>query len=253
VKNVASDLREREEAIICELWGKIPVKMLAEILGLHRSTVTKRVKSLGLSISEPKQPKHIQLVPQLKELLDGLLLGGNALSLKRKSAFFVATSKEPEYISWIAKQLKECGIELEGRGIYQKHCSYVLITRSYYEFRSLYERWYSQGKKEVPPDLKLTPKILLLWFIRGGHIEVAQKKPQRAIRFWVGRYSPCSREHLIKELQEIGFKPALYVGRRISMIRIGPRDFSYFFDYIGPCPQDLEKTFGHKWALALSR
>jgi len=249
MENHRTDLQEIREKAIREFWGKVAVTTLADILNLHRTTVTKKARALGLPIREPKLPKHIKLTPKSQELLDGLLLGGNALCLNRESAFFVATSEERDYILWIAQQLEQCGIKKEGRGIYQKRGSYVLVTRSYYELRSMYERWYPQGTKEVPKDLKLTPQVLLLWFIRGGHIEITNRKPRRAIRFWVWRYSPQSRQHLIKKLQEIGLRPSLYVGERMAMIRVGPGDLYTFFNYIGPCPPELQETFGHKWTL----
>ena len=37
------------------------------------------------------------------------------------------------------------------------------------------------------------------------------------------------------------------------MIRIGAGDIESFFDYIGPCPPELDEVFGHKWILTLPR
>ncbi len=39
------------------------------------------------------------------------------------------------------------------------------------QFYSVYRRWYYEGKKRVPRDLKLTPDVLLHWIVGdGGHV-----------------------------------------------------------------------------------
>jgi len=46
--------------------------------------------------------------------------------------------------------------------------AYRLCTKSYQELKDLRERWYPNGVKKVPDDIKLTPSTLFNWFVGDG-------------------------------------------------------------------------------------
>ncbi|MCD6270857.1 hypothetical protein J7J24_00675 [bacterium] len=245
VKRIVSEERNRQ---IKALWEECSVGEIGAHLGLSKSSIYKRARNLNLPHHRQMFPK-VRISQEMKEVVDGLLLGGAALMPEGKQAYFVARSQQKIYLEWVLKMLREVGISPDKKGVERWRRFWQAKTKFHYELMLFYKRWYPHGRKDVPLDLKLTPRVALLWFIRGGHLEINDGKPQRALRFWIGRYSVNGRNQILKELQAIGLKPAFYVSDRIAMIRIGPGDLDTFFNYIGPCPPELQEIFGHKWML----
>jgi len=233
------------------------MREIAKIDGVSPMAVSRRAKKYGI---EPKyifRAKHCVLSPGLRELLDGLLLGGGSLVShhpKKKTYFFTQASTKLPYIKWIAEQLNKSGIEPQGKIVpmtenrfHQRSQYWRYTSWAYYELTEIWFRWYRKGKKEVPPDLKLTPTIALLWYLRGGYLGKGNK-----IRFAVTRYSSQSFQRLRQELRRIGCQSRLYLHSK-KVIELPSVDSKRFLDYIGPCPKKLQKVLGYKWRIDKKR
>ena len=111
------------------------------------------------------------------EIIYGNLLGdGSIRSDKSKYFTFQVVGKDKSFLEWIKKLFNDSKIKcwisrnkfnLFLLGFYINSCPFS-------NFISLRENWYKQenGKtqKIVPKDLKLTPKILLFWFLGDGSL-----------------------------------------------------------------------------------
>ena len=54
--------------------------------------------------------------------------------------------------------------------------SVFLKSRTCPIMTDFYKKWYPEGKKIVPKDLKLSPMILLTWFLDDGHLNITYSK-----------------------------------------------------------------------------
>jgi len=107
------------------------------------------------------------------ELIEGLLLGDayidpkGLLHLEQSDArlgwvthvreLLLATGAESKIIPILPRKRIIDGREVRSRP------GHVLYTPAYVELQAERRRWYPQGRKIVPPDLKLTPMSLAHW------------------------------------------------------------------------------------------
>jgi len=237
-------------------------RSVARELGVSPTVVWKQARQFGLKSRFPaRKPLHCELTSDLREILDGLLLGGGSLIAKVPgAAYFTQTSRYKEFLRWISKILVSHGIEQKGIICKMAHKgpnanSWRYASKTYFEFYDIYQRWYSHGKKQPPEDLVLTSKVAFLWYLRGGYLEVdrrcsPRKRPHIRIKFSVGRFVAKHRQFLAQLLQvHCGIRAIVY-GTKIII----PQDsVGVFFSHIGPCPKELQHIFGHKWILTLPR
>ncbi len=247
----------------------ISMRAIAERDGVTHSTVSQRAKRYGIPALDLRRARHCVLFPELREFLDGSLVGGGSLLShhpERKTAFYTQASTKRAYLEWIREQLRGLGVEPEGeivpmvtkRQRRKEHECWRYSSRSYYELRAILDRWYGKGAKDIPKDFELTPKAALLWYLRSGYfsfgsLDVWKKHPR--IYFSVARYSHAGIQCLFREFQRIGCHPSL--GRSGCKIILPFADIKRFLEYIGPCPgpcpKELEMVFGHKWHIATGR
>ncbi len=124
------------------------------------------VKRRSFREARELKANHINLTPQLIEFIDGMLLADGCVSYASKnkmSACYVHADTKPGYIDWLSKELREkYHLEL----IYDNSRS--IRTKYYREFLEIRKRWYPNGIRRVPADIKLSPQVVLNWYIGDG-------------------------------------------------------------------------------------
>lgn len=130
------------------------------------------------------------LTDHQKEILDGLMLGDGSIVFpnKNRSKYprlcLNRKTNDKEYLNWQYNIFKEFySSEPKDRDIYDKRTNKVykstsLISKSGQLFLDYYNKWYPNKKKIVPRDLKLSPLLLLIWFLDDGFIQ----KPKNNLR-----------------------------------------------------------------------
>ncbi len=225
-------------------------KVIAGICGVSPGTIARWRRAHHSAMFLPKKPRHCPSTPEMKELLDGLLLGAGHLSFGtgEKSAFYQVSFETKGYLEWVDRCLEEVGIDrVSIRKDPNNSKEWMLRTAAYYELLPIRDRWYDRGARDVPADLSLTSKIALHWFVRGGHLEISSGKVRKAVRLWVYRYSHAGRELLLRELQKIGIEnPKIYNLRMAAVIRIPTAQSCKLLDYIGDCPLE-DEDMAEKW------
>lgn len=176
---------------------------------------------------------YATITPQVKDYLDGLLLGDGSIVKSGKIAALYILNQRSEHYDWIEKQISffsENGIkcntymrpasdfELNGRK-YRRKEQIRLHTITYRNFLDQRIRWYPLGKKIVPKDLNFeNPKLLANWYMGDG--SVVRDKNILIIRFSTEGFSLDDVEFLSSKFQEIGIdtkinfarkKPVLYI------------------------------------------
>ena len=113
------------------------------------------------------------LSAQQHAILVGSLLGDGTLRRQgtRTNALFEVNHSVAfrEYVDWKYEHFQEYVLtpphSRRGNG---KRVAYRFTTRSLPPFTEYYERFYVNGRKQLPKELKLNPLILAVWFMDDG-------------------------------------------------------------------------------------
>jgi len=188
---------------------------------------------------------HCNLSKKAIEWINGELLGDGCLHKGSPySASFKYASKYLEYTQYVSDTLKSFGIEQIGNINIQnrKKAHYAFYQSRYYvEFLLLRRKWYPEGKKIVPKDIKLTPLTCRQWFIGDGSL-VHQNNQRPYIRFATFGFTVSDINLLVEQLIKLGFK----TNKELSYNRIHMSVYSVkdFLNYMGKCPV---KCYQYKW------
>lgn len=123
------------------------------------------------------------------------------------------------------------------------HSMWQLRSRRSRFLTKLYSRWYTDGKKSVPSDFRLTKESALHWYIGDGSLH----KTYGFIILCTDNFDNDSIFHLLMELKRTGFDATLAKSSKgYPRIRLNRENASRFLSWIGPCPVP---ELIHKWAL----
>jgi transcriptional regulator with XRE-family HTH domain len=230
-------------------------KEIASLLNVSPSVISNRVKKYNLP-PQPGGPRnHLTLDEELIQYIEGELLGDGCLQARRSnidnkvnSARYTHGTKYKSYLEWLSNLFSKYNLEQSGNILYwkDKHnsISYKYSTRSYVELKSIFERWYPNGKKIVPKDIVLTPTIIKHWYLGDGNFTRRYKDNSFRLTLHTEGFSKKDNELLISKLCELGIICNL---TKANYIYIPVRYIYRFFKYIGNCPEEIKSTYGYKW------
>jgi hypothetical protein len=118
-----------------------------------------------------------------------------------------------------------------------------MYTKNYpdlYEYRL---KWYAEGKKILPDDLELSPGVCLHWYIGDGNL----RKDDGRLNLYTLAFTEKEVIRLINLLDKKGLKANMSFHHGKSFIYFPKSEAHKFLDYIGPCPKELQETYGYKW------
>ena len=163
-----------------------------------------------------KYPVNVDITNLQKEFITGCLLGDGYLSKLSKSknpSFGIDRQlKDLKYLKWqydFIKNLCSCPIHISDRlnkttGRVRHHCS--LWTRSLPSLLELRHKWYPNGIKIIPPDLKLSKLIMQIWYCDDGsletHISTKNRPNSHRIKFATHGFAEQEIKFLIKLLED---------------------------------------------------
>lgn len=232
---------------------------VAEICNCSVSTIKTHLRACNITC-KPRggEWRSIGISDELVQILNGLLLGDGSIELCRKtSARYRHTDKHEAYIKWLFTHLKNRGLDWGG-GIYRNDTKWgVGYGASTFLYRNLLDwctKWYPKGKKIVPADILITPLTLLHWFIGDGWYSRGYKK-----RKWGGiglatdGFTHDEVDFLAGQLQlqniqaNVNYHKNRYNDRGFRIIIYRPSSIRRFFEYMAPCPEEIEDLYGYKF------
>jgi len=211
---------------------------------LHKYGIPVRSRGEGIFLAKRNS---VIIAPGFLEFLKGEIIGDGYVGMPRKrSAHYAHTSKHKEYVVWLSGRFAEWGIEQVGQINRRKDkrtgaISYNYQSKSYPELVPIRKRWYPNGKKIVPQDLRLTPIIARQWYLGDGGL-TSYKSKHPGIVLATCDFDRQSIDHLIEELNRLGFK-ATYQPANNS-IYLSAYSVKDFLEWIGPCPISC---YDYKW------
>jgi len=215
---------------------------IAKMCDVDPVTIYNWLRKFGIKVHHKgKRSNNISLTDELCEFLDGLLLGdGNLSSTRKPSAQFHFVSAHRRYLKYLSSTLESFGIERSGN-IYSSDNGYRFATKCYREFKELYKRWYPNGVKRVPDDIRLAPSTVFNWYIGDGTYTPSSG----------GRLMLCvMRENMRRglpilktKLEELGIKCTI----NSNGIRIRNSHRNNFFDYILSANLEIPSCYEYKF------
>ena len=239
---------------------KLSLFQISKLLQADRGTIRRKLKKYGISLHSLSEANHLRqvnycsLTQKAIEWLNGELLGdGSLCSDSEYSARFSYSSKYKEYIEYVSKTLdsfsiKQSGkiferatIQIKGKKFKKPAITYQYHSLSYEELLPIRQKWYPEGKKIVPKDIKLTPLTIRQWYIGDGCLH-HHKNIEPSINLATCGFTMEDIEFLVSKLRELGFKAVRHPSR--NTIHISPCSVKDFLDYIGKCPVEC---YQYKW------
>jgi hypothetical protein len=205
-------------------------------------TVKKYGRNLGFGRTLAESKAHLDwrishIDEQLVEKLDGLLLSDGHIS---PNGALSASLKYPEFARYLGAMF----------GCYAT--TYTSITQgtlSYLQFRTKVHpdikaqraRWYSESRKQIPADVRITPTSVLLWYLGDGGLCV--KDGRMVVTLYTNSFTKSEVRRLSNEMASKGIPCSCKkldnqgtYKRSYWIIQINSRDCPQFFKFIGECP-----------------
>lgn len=206
---------------------------------------------------------HITIDDALHQILTGELLGdGSIATYKSTSACVSHSSKHMSYVIWLYNLMQSYGLKWSGKVVTinrqsklipTTHVMHRAMSAYYPELVEYRKMWYINSTKIIPHNILLTPTVIRHWYIGDGSID----RQSDSISLHTNGFDYNTVCFLSEKLNELGF--SFYPKRNrknASMtndisdykLRLGKKaEVDMFFDYIGPCPNEILNTYGYKW------
>jgi len=157
----------------------ISIEDISKRIGVSYGSLYRIMKTLeikirnhaeGNSYKQRKLREKVYLDNTIKEVLDGVMLSDGYID-PRGRLILPQVESHIDWLKWIKSILNrrniECKIEKRKQSL-SKLKTYQLRTLNYPFLIDERKRWYYNGRKIVPNDLKLTPLLLAQWFQGDG-------------------------------------------------------------------------------------
>lgn len=174
---------EEDTELICLAEQGVCKADIAKILNRPFTSISSRCKKLGISTKQKFPQNYVEITPSLREIIDGMVISDAGIySRKSNPSAYIGLEQHPRRLGWLLQLVEELGQHgvtakidntyhtpsiFDGRNL--PGGSYIkLRTLNYVEFAQERKRWYPNGKKAIPKDIVITPKMLTHWLCGDG-------------------------------------------------------------------------------------
>jgi hypothetical protein len=264
-----------------EMYNKFyTLNEIANEFGISRNTTKKRLIKNNIKLRTHGETtamrSQFKLTPYINDVIIGELLGDGSIykSGNISGGFTYSTSKK-KYLEWLYLGIfKNHGIDIMEEGIkdviikpregfsqINESICYKARTLAYWQFGLFRKKWFPDGIKIVPDDIKITPTVLLHWYLGDGSLHRKKGNNKRGQYDYVYKYvtlhtngftyEECSI--LTSKLNELGLdfgiKKHIYKGKINWQLGLNKPALNNrrFFEYLGDCPELLKNVYGYKW------
>jgi hypothetical protein len=161
------------------------------------------------------------------ECIDGFLLGDGHIT--KKHCKLQWHFKYEEFSNYITNLFKDCYITQYQYSVFDKRTNKYYTknsgrSRCFAFLKEQRKRWYPEGKKIVPKDIRFTPKLVMLWYLGDGYLQ--------GVNVYLSTmcFSKEDNEFLCEKFKQIGIKAHISKHNSIYIKLDSVREF---FKYIG--------------------
>ena len=203
----------------------------------HSDELKKQITKTKLETNK-KNVKNCNLTNIEKEILDGIMISDGCLtSTTSISARLSLGFKYNETLEDIKKVLPS--IIFGNTNVVNNGSSFHNKSKMYGDLLTENIRWYINGKKIIPKDIKITNTMCYWWFIGDGY------NSNNNVYLCTDSFTNNENLLLIDKLNEIGFKCSLTSKNRIRFYK---KDSIEFLKWITPI-EGIHKQYEYKWKL----
>jgi len=242
---------------IVEFYKKgFSIRQIAKKVGISPSKTRKillkntKLRTSGEGLRLAKQNNY-PLNKEIIQRIEGELLGDGSLTKRTHQAKFCFSSCKEDYAVWLSNFFKDSNIPLVNNSIqkeryYHKNWNkwytrYIFSTHCSIQFEELEKKWYINRKKIIP-DLKISPNLVLHWYLGDGSLP----NKEYAI-FCTDCFSYNEINFLSYKLnKEIQIKSSVMNYKKDYRIFIPKTSVPLLLEYIGKPPF---KSLSYKWDL----
>ncbi len=217
-------------------------------------TIRKWMIRFGIERREANTINYLNMSEDLADFMTGTMLGDGSISwgCEEVSAYYAISSAHREYLVYVMKKLSNLGMELRG--------SIDLVQKGKYQYWQMHSRyyrgalphlrhtWYPGGKKSLPKNFELTSESLKTFYIEDGSLTTLSGHNKLCLA--VNGFTEAEADIIRNKIKILlhSDKVFLHNYKQGPTIWIFTRSsIKKFFDFIGPCPDELENVFGYKW------
>lgn len=198
---------------------------------------------------------------QEKDILDGHLIGDASVYVTgtdcKRDAVITHCSKYREYLEWIIANTQTfSSSKINEYDVFDERTkkTYHRCTIKSWSHPLLTERrrlWYPEGKKIIPDEIEITPRLILRWYLDDGTWH------KQGLYLCTNAYSIEANQLLSWKLAETtncvvkvhkhskdSYRLFIPKGGTKQGVTSDGRNRLKFLDYIGECPVSC---FKHKW------
>jgi len=210
-----------------------------------KNEIALRTKGEGLS---KYYENNIKMSKYSNEVITGELIGDAYIKPNVRQSCLSFCSKHKSYCDYLFNIFDKenlCKSYVKKVIYYHKyHNKYYTIfklrTVSTIQIHHLRSKWYKNNIKIIPDDFKLTPTVMLHWYMGDGTLP----KGQYGV-LCVDCFTNQENKFLSNLInKEIGIKSSII--KSLNRIFIPKTSMSTLLDYMGACPI---KEFNYKWDL----
>lgn len=204
--------------------SKIPIRSKSESVSAAMSTL-----DINKSFMNEK----------MLSFVEGFLLGDGGINFRRKNPYrgarFCIGCKYSDWAIFAMSGFQEYepSIPKPSTSVKSGHVFYQSTTKTHPDIVAQAKRWYPNGKKKIPKDVKIDPVSLLLWYLGDGSFSSGKNNGNAAkIRLATCGFKPIDIQTiLIPKLEKLGFHCKYQASK--NEIRICSDSIGCFFDFIG--------------------
>lgn len=196
---------------------------------------------------ETRERNVVELSNDQLSVFDGLMLSDGSITARNKDAvsgfYYGQQCKMKGFLEW-AQAFIPFPTRVYGPYVRKDNTCYystVSLTRSFYTEQR--QRWYPEGKKIVPADIRIDPLSVMAWYLGDGYLGKASG--------WCNGVYFCTQSFERSEVSGLTARLCLegidarVDGAQVAVRLTGIRDF---INYIGPCPVP---EYSYKWDVAI--
>lgn len=265
------DIKKLKECYIDKKMSTVDIeKNSKSIFGFYvsRGTIYKTMKKHNIGVRNKSHSVSIAmsvldfnktfLTENVIEWIDGFNLGDGYIGWdKRKNntmgARFIIGSSTKNWSIYAMKGLRvyQPNVPKPYQKIDDKHPNQIWDskTKTHPDIVKQAKRWYCQGKKKIPHDIRITPTSVLLWYLGDGSLSYTQKGNIARLRLATCDFLKADiQQILIPKLERLGIRCEYEKSK--NDIRICADSIRKFFDLIGrksPVPEYQYKFEYPSW------
>ncbi len=176
----------------------------------------------------------LALNPLQEEVLIGKILGDGSFGSQGRSITWGHEIKQEGYVEWTAQCLGSLVHPSKQFAIsgYGSQMSRQRTVASEF-IHDLYDRFWVDGRKTVPSDIRLTPISLAFWYMDDGSLSHTEDQIDRA-HFATCSFTEQECDYLLEALENLGIDGVKYSAESYWRIRLNADSAERFFLLIAP-------------------